>query len=304
MNGTVSKPSVRTDAPIATWYGIGGTADRFFEAESVEQICWAIETGEPVRVLGEGANLLVDDDGIGGYVLSLQSPRFQHIEIDPTTHLVRAGAGVDLRRLITVTTRAGLAGLEVLGGIPASVGGAVRMNAGGRFGQIGQFVAGVLAIDGQGRARRLAADEIDFGYRHSGLEGWIVVGVDFVLTPEDPGRIRQRLGACMAYKKQTQPLAERSAGCAFRNPLLLESIENVGPAGTRVSAGRLIDLAGCKGLRVGGAEVSPLHGNFLTARRGGKAKDLIALMDEVERRVFDRFGVRLEREVVVWSRDS
>ncbi|MCL4221380.1 MAG: UDP-N-acetylmuramate dehydrogenase [Phycisphaerales bacterium] len=302
MNMMAVEPQILTDAPIPTWYGVGGRADRMIVAESEEQIAWAIGTGEVVRVLGEGANLLVDDDGIDGFVVSLRSAAFDRIEIDPRSHLVRAGAGADLRRLITVTSNAGLAGLEVLGGIPASVGGAVCMNAGGKFGQISQSIAGVRVIDQQGRLQRLSVGEIEFGYRRSGLDGLVIVEAEFALVPEEAATVRARFRDCMEYKKRTQPLAENSAGCAFKNPTLLETVEGIGPAGSRVSAGRLIDLAGCKGLCMGGAEVSQVHGNFLTAHRGARARDLIELMDEVARRVFDRFGVRLEREVVVWSR--
>lgn len=176
------------------------------------------------------------------------------------------------------------------------------MNAGGRFGHISPLVARVEVIDADGSTRRIDAGDIEFGYRRSGLEGQIITGVEFALLPEDPAEVRARLRECMEYKKNTQPLADHSAGCAFKNPVLLTTIEDIGPSGARVSAGRLIDLAGCKGLSVGGAEVSRLHGNFLTARTGARARDLTELMDEVARRVFDRFGVRLEREVVVWSR--
>lgn len=302
MKTMVVEPQILNDAPIPTWFGVGGRAERMIVPESEEQVAWAIGTGEAVRVLGEGANLLVDDDGIDGFVVSLRSTAFDRIEIDPRTHMVRAGAGADLRRLITVTSNAGLAGLEILGGIPASVGGAVCMNAGGKFGQISQSIASVRVIDRQGRVRRLGVGEIEFGYRRSGLEELVIVEAEFALVPEEAAKVRARFRDCMEYKKQTQPLAENSAGCAFKNPTLLEAIEGIGPAGTRVSAGRLIDLAGCKGLCAGGAEVSQVHGNFLTARRGARARDLIELMDEVARRVFDRFGVRLEREVVVWSR--
>lgn len=302
MKTMAIEPQILSDAPIPTWYGVGGRADRLIVAESEEQVSWVIGTGEPVRVLGEGANLLVDDDGIDGFVISLRSPGFDRIEIDPRSHMVRAGAGADLRRLITVTSNAGLAGLEILAGIPASVGGAVCMNAGGKFGQIAQSIAGVRVIDPQGRVRRLGVGDIEFGYRRSGLDGLVIVEAEFALVPEDAAKVRARFRDCMEYKKKSQPLAENSAGCAFKNPTLLEWIEGIGPAGSRVSAGRLIDLAGCKGLSMGGAEVSPVHGNFLTAQRGARARDLIALMDEVTRRVYDRFGVHLEREVVVWSR--
>jgi len=304
MSSVVTEPCVQHNAAISTWYRVGGRADNFITARSERDIIWALETGQPVRVLGQGANLLVDDDGIDGYVLSLRSPAFESIQIDPRTHLVRAGAGVDLRKLITVTTNAGLAGLEVLGGIPASVGGAVRMNAGGRFGEIASCVARVHAVDSLGRRQTLDLRDLDFGYRHSGLDALIITSVEFALLPEDPVVLRNRLRDCMAYKKQTQPLAERSAGCAFKNPLLIEPIEDVGPAGTRASAGKLIDLAGCKGLCRGGAQVSQRHGNFLTTHAGAAARDLITLMDDVATRVFDRFGIWLEREVVVWSRST
>ncbi|KAA0212637.1 MAG: UDP-N-acetylmuramate dehydrogenase [Leptolyngbya sp. PLA3] len=304
MKTMAIEPKIINDAPIPTWYGVGGRADRMIVAESDEQVAWAIGTGEPVRVLGEGANLLVDDVGVDGFVVSLRSPGFDRIEIDPRSHMVKAGAGADLRRLITVTSNAGLAGLEILGGIPASVGGAVCMNAGGKFGQISQLIAGVRVIDQHGCVRRLGVGEIEFGYRCSGLEGLVIVEAEFALVPEEASKVRARFRDYMGYKKETQPLAENSAGCVFKNPTLLESIEGVGPAGSRVSAGRLIDLTGCKGLSVGGAEVSRVHGNFLTARKGACARDLIELMDEVARRVFDRFGVRLEREVVVWSRQA
>lgn len=302
MSATAADMMMTRNAPIPTWYRVGGRADQLAAPETVEQLARVLDGEGPVRVLGAGANLLVADDGVDGVVVSLAAGVFADVHVELDTKLVVAGAGVDLRRLITLTSKQGLAGLEVLGGIPASVGGAVRMNAGGAFGQICQAVARVHTIDRAGRERVLGVEAIDFGYRHSGLEDSIITRVAFALTPEDPTAVRDRLRECMEYKKKTQPMGEPSAGCSFKNPVLTETIDDIGAAGTRVSAGKLIDRAGCKGLTVGGAEVSGHHANFFVTRPGATAAHLIDLMEEVERRVFDRFGVRLEREVVVWER--
>ncbi len=303
MTATAELPmKITRQAPISTWYRVGGRADCLASPSTTEQLVQLFGEGQSVRVLGEGANLLVKDEGVDGIVVSLKQGDFAAVSIDPATHFVIAGAGVDLRRLITFTTKQGLAGLEVLGGIPATVGGAVRMNAGGSFGQICQSIASVTTIDPDGYEREFDAQAIDFGYRCSGLEQHIITRVAFALTPDDPTVVRNRLRECMDYKKRTQPMGERSAGCTFKNPLLLENIADIGAAGARVSAGKLIDRAKCKGLSVGAATVSEHHANFLTTQAGATASDLIELMTCVEQRVFDRFGVKLDREVVVWGR--
>lgn len=308
----VSEPiSVERDAPIPTWFGVGGRADRLARPATIDELRRCAESDPALRVLGDGANLLVDDGGVGELVVVLggefaavrwEEEKAQIAKRKAQTVLV--GAAVKLPKLIVEAGRRGLGGLEGLGGIPASVGGAAVMNAGGRFGQIGDAVARVHAVDRSGGLHAIERDEIEFGYRRSGLDGLILTSVELRLTPGDPAALRERLRDVMAYKKSTQPLADRSAGCAFRNPTLTRDLEGIGRRGERVSAGRLIDRAGCKGLRVGGAEVSPAHGNFLVAHAGGAARDVIALMEQVRRRVADAFGVALEREVVVWSRES
>lgn len=298
---TVTDPiEILEHAPIATWFAVGGGADRLARPDSVGQVASCVRTGEVVRVLGDGANLLVDDDGIDGIVLDTR--RLDRVEIDAVRGLVRAGAGARLPQLINETVRAGLGGLEVLAGIPASVGGAIVMNAGGRFGEIAAVVRTVEAIDASGESVRLERDRIAFTYRRSGLEGLIVTAAEFTLTPEDPAALRERLKSCMAYKKSTQPLGADSAGCCFKNPTLPHALEDIAPAGERVGAGQLLDRAGCKGLRVGGAEVSAAHANFIITHPGATAREVIALMDRAAARVLDRFGVALEREVVVWER--
>ena len=307
MVATATIP-IERDAPIPTWFGVGGRADRLARPRTIDELraCLAIDPN--LRVLGDGANLLVDDDGVGELVVVLDTPAFRTVERTGEriggAVVVRAGAGANLPKLINESVRLGLAGLEGLGGIPASVGGAIVMNAGGAFGQIADAVARVHAIDRDGREVTLERADIDFGYRRSGLNGLLLTACDFALHPADAGPLRTRLLEVMDHKKRTQPLAEHSAGCCFKNPTLDREIDGIGGPGDRVSAGLLIDRVGCKGLTLGTARVSDRHANFFVPGRNGCARDIIALMELVERRVFQTFGVRLEREVVVWRRSE
>ncbi len=148
----------------------------------------------------------------------------------------------------------------------------------------------------------LERSQIDFSYRHSGLTGLIITSVELLLPPGNPAMLRGRLKDVMAYKKSSQPMAENSAGCCFKNPTLSADLKDIGAAGQRVSAGLLIDRAGCKGMRVGGAMVSPRHGNFVVTGPGAKARDVIELMELMVKRVRDAFGVTIEPEVVIWRR--
>jgi UDP-N-acetylmuramate dehydrogenase len=293
---------VEAAAPIATWFGVGGRADRLVRPRSAGQLVEAVRLDPALRVVGDGANLLVDDDGVSELVVAFTDAAFTGVEIDARTGRVSAGAGANLPKLILETVRAGLGGLETLGGIPASVGGAIVMNAGGAFGEIGPSVAGVHGVDRAGREVFLAAKDIAFGYRRSGLNDLILTSVEFALTPGDPAALRAKLKDVMEYKKKSQPMGERSAGCVFKNPTLAHDLRDIGAGGTRVSAGMLIDRAGLKGLSIGGASVSDRHANFVVTRDGATAGQVIELMREVRRRVADTFGVTLEPEVVIWSR--
>ena len=184
------------------------------------------------------------------------------------------------------------------------MGGAIAMNAGGRFGSIADRVRTIRVMTRSGAIEERPRHEIGFGYRRSGLGEVIVLGAVFELTPGDPVELKGELARCMAYKTGSQPMRDKSAGCAFKNPTLEDALDGVGAAGERVSAGMLIDRAGCKGLAVGGARVSDRHANFITTAPDARASDVLALMDEVARRVHDAFGVALEREVVVWGGDG
>lgn len=304
---TILPLSIERKVPISTWFHVGGGADRLARPINPQQLAESLRIDPALRVLGDGANLLVDDDGVDSLVVSL-SGGFNQVHIDEDSGLALVGAGVNLPKLINQTVRLGLAGLETLGGIPASLGGAIVMNAGGAFGQIADVVNRVFAVRRDGSQVTLKRDQIAFGYRHSGLNEMIVVGAELRLARAGVSQLRQKHLDVMAYKKRTQPMAENSAGCAFKNPTLSADIpafggqEPIGAKGQRVSAGLLIDRAGCKGLRVGSASVSERHGNFLTADTGGRARDVIELIGEVQRRVLDRFGVELHTEVVIWTR--
>lgn len=294
-------PIIERDAPVPTWFGIGGAADALARPATIDELRDILPDHQRVRVLGDGANLLVDDDGVDGLVVSLQA--LAAIERpDPTNPgLLRVGAGANLPRLVVDTVREGLAGLEALGGVPATLGGAIAMNAGGAFGQIADVVERVFALTRLGDPIELRRGDIAFGYRHSGLRDLVITGADLRLRrTEDPGALRERLKEVMAYKKASQPMADRSAGCVFKNPSM--------PDGNRESAGRLIDRAGLKGLRVGGAMVSPVHANFVVTERQGAlaptARDVLRLMREVRRRVRETHGIELEPEIAVWTRND
>lgn len=296
---------IERDAEVATWYRFGGRADQLARPVNVEELRQCLEIDRDLRVLGAGANLLVDDDGVDGLVVSLRRGDFREIAIEEGASggEVVVGAGVDLRKLIHETAARGLAGLERLGGVPATIGGAVRMNAGGTYGEIGDLIASVRGLTRDGDEVILERPEIDFGYRSSGLEDMIITGARLRLGRDDPAAIRERLKEIMNIKAATQPMGERSAGCAFRNPTLASDIEGIGAAGQRVSAGLIIDRAGLKGLSVGSARVSDNHANFMVGELGRtRARDVMELMNVVQARVAERFGIALTPEVVIWSR--
>ena len=294
---------VEPDAPLGprTWFGVGGRADALVRPRSVEALQTLVgrchRDGIELRVLGEGANLLVADEGVGGVVVHLDHPCFRECALNRRggVEAVRAMGGADLPRLILDSTRIGLEGLEGLAGIPASIGGAVRMNAGGAFGAISDRLHSVAVIDRRGEIAIHPASDLAMGYRRCRLPGPVLLWAAFRLDEGDPVALRDRVKEVFAYKRSTQPLADHSAGCMFRNP-------EAEIDGVRRGAGWLIDQSGLKGTSVGGASVSRQHANFFTVSPGATASDLLELASLVATRVFDRFGVRLDREVVVWQR--
>ncbi|MFM1830906.1 MAG: UDP-N-acetylenolpyruvoylglucosamine reductase MurB [Planctomycetota bacterium] len=290
------------NAPLGprTWFGVGGCCDLLARPRDIPAAATILarcrQAGVPVRVLGSGANLLVADEGVDGVVLLLDQPTFTewHVEAQEHTANVACGSGTDLAKLMHEMARLGWEGLETLAGIPATVGGAVWMNAGGRFGEIGRVVTSIEALDGTGRPLTMDHREIRFDYRHTRLPRCVLTRVHLRLRRGEPLMLRERLKEVMAYKKASQPLAERSAGCMFRNPVL--------PGGERVSAGKLIDQAGLKGTREGSASVSPEHANFICVDRDGRAADVMRLVERIRQAVRRAHGVQLQAEVAVWRR--
>ena len=293
-----------------TWYGVGGAAEAVAHPRTADELATLIrvaaERGLPVRVLGDGANLLVESRGVSGVVVRLDADSFKrfHVEHTPDARAhVRVGGGYDLMKLVRETARAGLRGLEGVAGIPASVGGAVRMNAGGAFGDVGSRVERVTLVDFRGEVRRLSRDELTFGYRRSSVPEGVIVEVIFALERGDPGEAVARMKEVFRYKSDSQPMGERSAGCAFKNP----APDADAGGGAAVSAGQMIDRADLKGFRIGAASVSCHHANFITVDKSLEARaavaaadDVLAVLEHVRRVVQERTGVALDREVVVW----
>lgn len=304
MSTSTDQLQIETNALISTWFRIGGRADRLARPVSQDQLAQCLHLDPNLKVLGDGANLLVHESGVDHLVVSVQTDGFKNIEIDEAAGIVCAGAGVALPRLITQTVNAGLSGLHGLAGFPSTIGGACIMNAGGRFGFFGDHIVEVRAMDRAGRMHEIKRSDIDFGYRHSGLNHLLICSVVLQLQKADITELKAELAECMAYKTASQPMNEKSAGCAFKNPTLTDSIEGIGEQGDRVSAGMLIDRAGCKGMALGGATVSQHHANFITTAPDAKAADVIALMNQVRTKVQDEFGITLENEVVIWTRDT
>lgn len=295
----VIKLEIEENAAIDTWFGIGGRADRLARPENVDELRQCLRIDPNLKIMGDGANLLVADGGVRELVVSLE--RFNKSEI-AGAGFVRAQAGVDLPRLVLDSVRAGLDGLHTLAGVPATVGGAVAMNAGGTYGNTFDHLAEVTTLDREGELHTEPASNFNAGYRDGGLDGRIVVEAVFQLIPGDATDIRERFKAIMAEKKHRQPMGERCAGCVFKNPVLAHDIDGIGGADQRVGAGLLIDRAGCKGMAVGGASVSERHANFLVVdKEQATAADVIELIGRVQAAVRERFGVEFGTEVVIWG---
>ncbi|MCH2148336.1 MAG: UDP-N-acetylmuramate dehydrogenase [Phycisphaerales bacterium] len=294
---------VELDAPIGaqTWFGIGGRADALIRPRNEAALVTLIErcnaTQTPVRILGKGANLLVADDGVDGVVIRLDHEDFTRLRFntDGEVNRVLAMAGADLFKSVQELQRQGLAGFAQMTGIPGSIGGAVRMNAGGSHGCIGDCIQSVTCLDQTGQRLVYDRNQLDFDYRSTNLPDHLILSAVLELEPEDPVRLRNQVKEIFAAKKASQPMADQSAGCVFRNPRI---------DGERISAGKLIDETGCKGERIGGAQVSMSHANFITTGPDATASHVQALMQHVRDRVEHERGVVLEPEVVIWSRSE
>ena len=279
------------DVPLAahTYIGVGGPAPIFLAPASVEALAAAVArlagAGVGFEILGAGSNLLVADEGPSFVVIATTrlagEPRI-------SGEMVVAPAGFSVPRLVQRLQRAGLAGLEFAEGIPGSVGGAVRMNAGWHEGEFGSTVASILLVRRDGAIDSVTAVAGTFAYRKSpGVGDRIVAEATLRLAPDDPARIAERMRGFRDHRVKSQPTGERNAGCMFKNP----------PGD---HAGRLLDASGLKGWTVGAAQVSAVHANFFVNLGGATFRDVATLMDKARTEVLRRTGVTLEPEVILW----
>lgn len=283
---------VRFAEPLSrhTSFRIGGPADAWVDGRSVQDVCRLMKlaqgAGVPVFVLGGGSNVLVSDRGVRGVVLHLGAP-FATMEWTPGSERVdvRVGAALSFKKLVLAAIDRGLAGLEFAEGIPGRVGGGLRMNAGAFGGEVSQVVDFVEGVDAAGQVQRLPRAALRFEYRRLDLpDGFVVTHVGFRLVPDDPRELRARREQARRRRHAVQPLGYPNAGSVFKNP-------------RGDFAGRLIEAAGLKGRRIGNAQISLEHANFIVNLGGASAEDVRALMNEATAAVAQAGGLQLEAEI-------
>ncbi len=283
---------VQTDYQLAplTWYGIGGKADYFVTPTTIEQLSQVVKEANanslPVYIIGHGSNLLISDEGVNGVVIKLEGPQFSGIAFDGTTATV--GGAANLSKLVLECVRQSLGGLEGLTGVPGTVGGAVRMNAGGSFGDIGSVVESVTIMDQQGNLFEKKRPVLAFSYKSVNiLEGGIIISVKFNLHKSDQERMLKRIKEIWIYKKNNQPSSRKNAGCVFRNP-------------PGQSAGEIIDRAGLKGFEMGKAKVSDKHANIIIVEDGCSSDQVLELIGHICDVVEQKAGIELQTEIDIW----
>lgn len=278
--------TLRANVPLAamTWFKTGGPAQAVFQPEDAEDLSYFLARLDPsiaVLPLGQGSNLLVRDHGVEGVIIAL-GPAFNTLSIEGD--VVSVGAGVADVKLASAAAMVSLAGFAFLRGIPGSIGGALRMNAGAFGGEIKDIVRSCEGIDRSGALRRYDAAGMGFSYRHSAVKDVIFTRAELVGKPGDQAAIRAEMAEIAQARSATQPVNTRTGGSTFRNP-----------PGRK--AWQLIDAAGCRGLVIGDAQVSELHCNFLVNRGNATSAELEDLGEEVRRRVLGTCGVMLEWEI-------
>lgn len=275
------------DAKLAkyTWFRVGGPAEVLYRPADLEDLQGFLAdrpSDVPVTVIGVAANLLVRDGGVPGVVIRL-SDGFAGVEVDGLD--VRAGAGASNLKVANAARDGTVAGLEFLSGIPGSIGGALKMNAGAFGGEMKDVTVGAVALGRTGTLHRLDNDGLCFGYRHSGVpDEWIFVSAHLRGAPGEAAEIRQRMAEIQREREVSQPTKTPTGGSTFINP-------------PGKKAWELIEQAGCRGLKRGGAQVSEKHCNFLINTGKATAADIEALGEEVRRRVHETSGVKLEWEI-------
>ena len=296
---------VQENEPMSahTSFKVGGPARYFLKAECIDNLKNALflarEKGLPYFILGNGTNLLVSDRGYEGVVISLAG-EFSEI-VDLGNGKFKVGAGTPLGRFARHTLKQGYAGIHKLAGIPGTLGGAVYMNAGAYGQEIGSCCTQVTALDSEGNIRELNAEDCGFGYRQSKFKDCdeIILAATFQLqesasSGKTVADLETELAECMAKRKATQPLNMPNAGSTFKR---LEVGATAMP--TQVAPGYYIEQAGLKGYRIGGAQVSILHANFIVNVGSATAQDIKSLIEYVQSKVAEKFGIKLQREIIL-----
>lgn len=282
---------IQREQPLAafTHLRIGGPAEYLVTPRSREELAGVVRacTAEkvPLKLLGVGTNLLVRDEGVRGAVVRLTEPCFTETKVEGNR--LRAGGGATLSSVIAEAARNGLAGFETLVGITATIGGALRCNAGDRAGEMADHVKRVEVMDERGQVLMRDRNELHFGEHTSDIEDPVVLSVEFALMKDAPEAIVRRLRRAWINRKAQQPFSFQAAVRMFKDP-------------RGYQAAALVEKAGLGKTRVGGAEVSERNGNYLVASPGATSADVLQLIDQVQKRVREVNGVALERELTVW----
>ncbi|WP_152045933.1 UDP-N-acetylmuramate dehydrogenase [Aureimonas psammosilenae] len=287
LSGIRGKLTPDADMAKITWFRAGGVAELLFQPadeEDLSSFLRALPEEVPVTLVGIGSNLLVRDGGLGGVVIRLSARGFGQMERVGDT-AIRAGASASDKRLAAIALDAGLGGFHFFHGIPGSVGGALRMNAGANGVETGERVREVRALDRRGDLHILSNADMGYAYRHSAAPADLIfTSALFEGLPDTQAEIRRRMDEVQHHRETVQPVREKTGGSTFKNP-----------EGT--SAWKEIDRAGCRGLRIGGAQMSELHCNFMINTGEATGHDLELLGETVRRRVHETFGILLHWEI-------
>ncbi|MEP4052362.1 MAG: UDP-N-acetylmuramate dehydrogenase [Litorimonas sp.] len=279
--------SLRADVPLApfTWLRVGGAAEALFmpkDEADLAHFLSSVSDDVPVQILGVASNTIIRDGGIKGVVIRL-GPAFGKVSVEGLR--VTAGAAALDKTVAKKAAVAGIAGLEFYAGVPGTIGGALRMNAGCYGAETRNVLVSVVALDRTGRRQVMSLDDMQYSYRHCGAASDLIfTEATYEGTPDDPSSILSRMDEITAKRETSQPIREKTGGSTFKNP-------------DGHSSWKLIDAAGCRGLRVGGAQMSEQHCNFMINADGATAADLEELGETVRAKVLETQGVQLDWEV-------
>ncbi len=290
---------LRSEVSLARYSTLqtGGPARFFSEPKTQQELIRLLQftrsEGLPFLVIGKASNILFPDEGFPGLVITLIHFEQNRIAFDRERHTATVSSGVNLYRLATVCRDAGLGGTEFLSHIPGTLGGAVRMNAGfsrvrGVKKEIGDLVEELTVLTEDGHVCSLSRTDLIFQYRHTNLDGTIILEAKLGLTPASPEEIQSEILANFAYRNSVQDLRYPSAGSVFKNPQASQG-----------SCGQMIEQVGLKGKRIGGAMISDRHANFIVNVGGARSADIIELVRLAQQRVWEEFAVRLEPEIQI-----